>query len=300
MALTLTYHGDFSRVRIEATGLPGADPSWGDAARIWPTWDALAADNPTWGDLADRFTNGAVLRSTDTGRTWQSVRGADRIALAGGVRCNDFEFTPGVENRYRIVDELGRPLAGAAITPELDAVWLKCPVLPFLNLPVDVLTWGTVTRAARAGVFEVVGRAEPVVVTAPRSSREWTLTLVTDDLRRDPAADAEAQADRIEAALAPGEVMLLHVPAGWPVPGGYVHIGDAVRDLQDGHVQGPRIFELPCRTAAAPAPELPGAQFTWAGAARAWTTWAALAADNGTWADVADRFGVPEDLEPGR
>jgi hypothetical protein len=297
MPLTVHYVGDFSRVRIEATGLPDADPTWEDAARIWPTWESLARDNPTWGDLATRFQVGAVVRSIDAGRTWAPVRGAARLPLGGPVRVNDFEFTPGTVHRYRVVDALARPLAGAAITPELDAVWLKCPALPFLNRAVDVLTWGPVTRASRAGVFEVVGRAAPIVVTAPRASREWSMTIATDDLRADPGADAEAQADAIEAALAPGHVMLVHVPAGWPVPGGYVHIGDATRDLMLGHVQGPRVFELPCRTAAAPALDLPATQFTWGAAARTWPSWGALAAANTTWADVPDRFAEPADAE---
>jgi hypothetical protein len=299
MPLRLSYHGDYSRVRIEATGLI-TGLTWEQAAGIWPTWDALAQANPTWGDLTSRFQTATVERSADAGRTWRPVRGAARLPVGSSdsLRVNDFEFTPGRENRYRVVDALGRPLAGAAITPALDRVWLKCPTLPFLNQPVDVLTWGPVARAARAGVFEVLERPEPIIVAAPRASREWTLTLATDDLRVDPVADAEAQANRIEAALAPGEVMLLHVPADWPVPGGYVHIGDIERDLLAGHVQGPRTFTLPCRAAAAPAPELPAAQITWAGVARTWTTWGEAEAAAATWEDLADRFGTPEDLEP--
>jgi hypothetical protein len=94
--------------------------------------------------------------------------------------------------------------------------------------------------------------------------------------------------------------MLLHTPAGWPVPGGYVHIGDTERDTLLAHVHGPRTFTLPCRAAAAPMPELPAAQISWAGVSRTWTTWSEAAQVNLTWEDLADRFGTPKDLEPSR
>lgn len=297
MPFTLEYLGDFSRVRVAASGLDPT-PNWGRTAGVWPTWEALADANPTWGDLMERWRTATVTKTTDAGRTWQTVRGAGALDLdqEGRVDVDDFEFTPGTAHTYRVADALGRAHAEGTITPDLDAVWLKCPTHPYLNRAVDVLTFSPVARPARSALFEVIGRPEPIAVTAPRGAPAWDLRLAADDLRTDPDADPDVWAAWVTAALSLGEVMLLHVPAAWPVPAGYVHIGDAQTGFLAGHAASPGYVDLPCQAVAAPVPDIPAATITWAGTARAHASWADLAADADTWGEVPARWGSPADV----
>lgn len=48
----------------------------------------------------------AVQRSTDGGATWQPVRGASRLGTMGATIVDDFEYTPNVENLYRLLAPL--------------------------------------------------------------------------------------------------------------------------------------------------------------------------------------------------
>ncbi|MFI6302178.1 hypothetical protein ACIBCH_09925 [Amycolatopsis thailandensis] len=73
MTTTSTYMNDLSRVRVSFTGL-----------------DASA-------DVA------LVERSIDGGLNWVTVRGGETVTVTGGVgKIDDYEFTPGVVNTYRV------------------------------------------------------------------------------------------------------------------------------------------------------------------------------------------------------
>lgn len=70
--LTATYLDDLSRVRLELIG-----PTTGVSYRI--------------------------ERSTDGGATWEPVRGAQNMSTLTVAIVDDFEFTPNVENLYRLI-----------------------------------------------------------------------------------------------------------------------------------------------------------------------------------------------------
>lgn len=171
-----------------------------------------------------------------------------------------------------------------SITPTLTQVWLKSLSRPFLNTPVDV--WGTVdvTRRARNGVFDVVGRSAPVAVTDVRGSREFGLRLKTL-----VAQDAE----RLDLVFASGDPFFLHAPPGIPVKSMYVVVGD-VEDEQP--VPDTHLFTLPCIEVAAPAADIVGATMTWQTVINTFATWADVMVANATWADVLDGIADPADI----
>ncbi|GAB3372576.1 hypothetical protein [Amycolatopsis echigonensis] len=81
-AVSATYLDDLSRVRVSWTGFPSAV----DSAR--------------------------VERSTD-GIRWSVVRGGDTVPVSrGGGHVDDYEFTAGAENTYRVSGADGGPIIG--------------------------------------------------------------------------------------------------------------------------------------------------------------------------------------------
>lgn len=141
-----------------------------------------------------------------------------------------------------------------SITPTLDTVWIKVVARPYLNRPVDVVDFSEVTRPARAGVFDVVGRSFPVVVSDVRGSRRWALGVKVD------TADAARDFDLL---LASGEPVFVHVPADCRVPGGYAHVeATAEARPSGGRRSVRRVFTLPLIEVAAPGPDVIGAAGT--------------------------------------
>jgi hypothetical protein len=227
---------------------------------------------------------GTVERSADQVR-WVTVRGGADIALtASAPPLSDYEFADGQVNYYRVV-----PTASVYtddITPSLAGqVWLKSIRYPFLNLPVEVTDVSDVTRPARSGTFDVMGRSAPVAVTAVRGARNYSLTVVVDD------AGAAAL---VNVDYAPGEVVFLQPPDGSELPGGYYLAGDTTETIYP--VSGIRLIAAQLAEVAAPGPDVTGTTIIWQGVIDAYATWSALLADQATWADVLQTVGTPADV----
>jgi hypothetical protein len=251
MAINLTLDTVLSRVRIAGTGL---------AAGL------------------------AVFeRRVGAGTAWTTVRGGEAVAVTGGAASlDDYEFVPGVANDYRIFD--GSLFWQTSITPVQDEVWLKSISRPFLNRPVSVVAHEDISRAARNGIFPIVGRSAPVAITDVRLAREWQMTV---------KADSVSDADAIELVLAGGDPLFIQVPADErDIPGGYVAVGTMVR-RRFGHVSQRRWFDLPCTTIAPPGPGVVGATATWEALVAAYDNWSDVLSAFGSWAAVAEYVADP-------
>lgn len=207
------------------------------------------------------------------------------VPLPGGKILDDYEFTAGVQNHYRVrvYDEGGALLHTYTddITPLLSAPWLKSVARPYLNRSVMIAEAGDFGRRARVGVFDIVGARRPIAVSDVRGGRTYSLTIQTS------TAD---EADAIDALLDGGEVLFLQTPDGYPVPTGYYSVGDSVRSWRNAPpAQVPlRWHTLPLTEAAPPDPSIVGATTTWAAVAARYATWADVVANVATWNDLAD------------
>lgn len=239
MAINLTLDTVLSRVRIAGTGL-AAGP--------------------------------ALFEKSLNALSWTTVRGGESVTVvSGSASLDDYEFSPGVVNHYRIDD--GTDVWQTTITPEQAEVWMKSISRPFLNRPVTVVSHSDITREARNGVFPIIGRSSPVAITDVRLARQWEMTL---------KADSVSDADALELVLAGGDPLYIQVPPdGRDIPGGYVVVGTMTR-RRFGHVSARRWFDLPMTTVAPPGPGVVGATMTWE----------ALVAEFGTWSDVVSAFGT--------
>ncbi|WP_433793935.1 hypothetical protein [Actinoplanes sp. CA-252034] len=260
MSAALTYDGALARVRLSAP-VP--------AAAAYAT--------------VDRTTNGVQ---------WTVVRGAGRLTPAGAtVTVDDYEFPPGQATTYRVraYNSGGVLLATdtAAITAAIDRVWFKNVTRPFLNRPVTVVNRPEIGRKSRAGVFPVLGRSLPIVVSELRGPSQWTLQLRTS---------SAAESRLVELLLASGDVLYLQVPPAYDdVPGGYVHVGDVVwRRLSPLPQDRRYVWTLPMTAVAAPGPDVVGATVTWETLLASFGSWAAIGAAFGSWAEVLEYVSDPE------
>ena len=245
----------------------------------------------TWDDVRTLGT-ASVQRSTN-GITWAPVRGGSGLDGDAGatVSVDDYEFTPGVVNHYRV--QVADPVSGAvlftegeSITPVLDTIWLKSMARPFLNRPVTLTAYSDIARGSRNGVFDIVGRTLPVAVTDVRGSRAMTITVMVPSV---------SEADDLDQVLASGDPILLHVPPDCPIPGMYAVVGTV--SISRRSMRGTRRYlELPLTEVAAPGPDVVGDTVTWQSIVNAFATWDDLVAAEATWHDVAERIGDPGEV----
>lgn len=267
MSLSATYLGDLSRVALSAT-----------------TWGATVTYV-----VVDRFDT-AVLTNPET------VRGGAHIPISTGdtLLLDDYEFTPGVENTYRVraynASNVEVPTYSytATVTPVLTEVWLKSIARPFLNQPVQVVDFSEVELPARGATFEILGRRAPIAVTDVRGSRRFVLVL---------RAQSILDADAIELALSFGDVMLIHVPDDAPLPRSvYAQIGNvSIARAGSRHDTQQRYITIPVTEVAAPAAALVGSTATYGGLAVAFGTYADLTAAFATYLDLAQYVAAPDD-----
>lgn len=245
--------------------------------------------------LAGTFLSPAVYvvfdRTVD-GVSYTTVRGGSGVTVVSqNANADDYEFPPGVPITYRLRGYSALDVLlftdTAAITQDVAAPWIKVPAAPYLNTEVAVLDRSEVTRRSRAGVFDIVGRTNPLMVGDVASSRAYTLQVLTES-----AADES----NLDYLFASGEVVFVQAPlaATW-LPTGYWAVGDANR-IPVSKVSEHRIWSIPLTEVAAPGPEVVGSAYTWASAVAEYATWADLIAGNATWADLLQRTGSPSDV----
>jgi hypothetical protein len=224
----------------------------------------------------------------DAGQVWDyQIQGAAANVLAGAL-----VVTGGAAAISRAIVAAFAPAAyltqqTASITPSLGGmVWFKSLARPFLNRAAIVKDFSEITRPARAGVFEVVGRSLPVAVSDVRGSRRWNLEVLTQ---------TAAEAADFDLLLASGDPLFIQPPADSDVPGGYVTVGDTSQS-RPARKAVRRIFSLPCTEVVPPGPAVVGATVTWQAIINGFATWADVLAAFPTWADVLEYVADPEDV----
>lgn len=262
MAISATYDGVLSRIRLSAT---------------------LLGSTATYA-VFDRTTNGGV--------TYTTLRGGSSVPVASqNASLSDYEWSPGVATTYRVrsynASNVLQQTFTTSITQDLTSVWLKVPAAPFLNQPVTVADVGAVTRKSRSGLFPVVGRSLPVMVGDVAASISYDLQLLT--------ADAGAESD-LDYLFASGEVVFLQLPSTVTnLPGGYFAVGDVSRQATL-RLSPRRLWTVPLTQVAAPGSNVVGSAYTWSSVLADYATWTAEIAANASWSTLLARTGTPSDV----
>lgn len=212
----------------------------------------------------------------------------DSFNVLGGASAISRALIAAFEHQAFLNEQTASILPSLGVDCGETSIWLKSIARPFLNQAVQVVQRPsiTITRPARVGVFDIVGRSYPVAVSDVRTSRRWTMYVRTE---------TGAERDNLDLLLASGDVVLIHASADCTVPAGYVAIGDAT---QETHPLRPlRVtFTLPCTEVAPPGPDVVGAQSTWQSVINAYGTWADVIAAKLTWADLLALVGSPSEV----
>jgi len=262
MALDATYDSVLSRVRLTTT-LLGASATY------------------------------AVFDRTTDALNYTTVRGGSHVAVASQVAAvtDDFEFPVGVATTYRVrsynsSDVLQQTFTDA-ITQDLTSVWFKSFPFAFLNQAQKITDVGSITRTNRSGVFPIMGRSVPVVVSEVRGSRKINLQVntITDDQR-----------DDFDYLLATGDPVFIQAPlSNVIVPTGYFTIDD-YSEVLVGIPSVQRFFNLSLTEVAAPTDDITPVTMTWNGLVNRYPTWADVIAANASWNAVLALVGEPSDV----
>lgn len=243
--------------------------------------------------LPNGYTENGEIISTagdDAAMVW------DRIpqTTATNIPAGAFTVTGGAAAISRGMTVAFEPAAyvtrdTVTITPGMTRIWLKNPRRPNLNTSAFAVTdFSTITRPARAGIVDVIGRTMPVAVTDVRGSRRYTLTVTTVDL---------GAADELDARLAQGDPILVHAPGGvdCPIPTMYAVVGDIDIERHSARTKR-RFFQLPLTEVAAPPGTVYSQTATYADILTAYATYTALLAGEPTYSDVLDYIAPASDV----
>jgi hypothetical protein len=282
--LTATASGALLNASAQNIVTPAlAYESVDSALIVWPAWK-----QDDWTSV-DIVSSGIEIGEPDTttgddqGVVWDYRIPPPPVST---VAARTFVVTGGASAISRggaIVWRANREYQITSITPTLSQVWLKSIGRPFLNTPVIPLRpLPVVETEPRHGVFDIVGRSNPVAVTDVRSSKGYVLRLF---------AETDAERDRIEMFIASGDPVFLHCPAGSPRPGSVYGVFGATS--YDPLVD---VYTMPLRVVAAPGPDVVGATATWQTVVDTYATWADVIAAHATWADLLELVADPNDV----
>ena len=255
----------------------------------------------------DPFTTVLIERS-DNLITWTTVRGAAELELnAGAFTLNDYEFTNGVLNTYRITT-LAPTSCGsvvtASVTPVLTSIWIKSLTRPFLNVEITSVCMGTfgsshpiemlvpgddsVTRRARSGVFPIINRTFPIAVNDIRIGREWSMRIRTW---------TDAALKSIDFLFASGDVLLIQTPTGCAetIASGYITAFDATY-ARHHRYRRRVVWDIPVQEVAAPGPDIVYAEATWQTVLNQFGSWAAVLAAVPSWAALLALLPNPSEV----
>lgn len=194
---------------------------------------------PTWLTME-------LQRSDDGGTTWAYVRGGNNVAVSGSTATIvDYEAGNGVSVEYRARASYlssGQTIVGpwsassSSVAWSAVADWLKHPSHPSLNRKVVIEANPALTRRRPQGVYLVIGRSDPVVVSDVRSLTAGTITFVT-----------ETDQDAVDVlALLAFDVLFLQTRPGARFGQKYLAFGDVTETPpSDKYSQADRWISVP-------------------------------------------------------
>ena len=252
----------------------------GWALKQWTSVATLTGDGGTAGEIGEPTT---TQSSIGQGIVWDWL--VQNTVQPTDVAAGSFVVTGGGSSisRGAVMSLPATPLLQtASITPTLTTLWIKSIGRPFLNTAAVPLKPVPIDESeARNGVFEVIGRSDPVAITDVRANRGYVLRVL---------AETDEEQSRLDLLIESGDPIFLHLPADFPKPSMYAVIGAKSFDPLTG------VYTLPLRKVAAPGPDVVGATATWQTVINTYATWADVIAANATWANLLELVASPSEV----
>jgi hypothetical protein len=213
------------------------------------------------------------VRTSDGGPLQLVTSGSNRVATV-----YDYEAPYGLPVTYSTLEYPSG--VSATVTLAVTVPWLVHIGVPARSQKVTIRELAARTRTVNRGVFEPMGRANPVIVTdGRRKGATSKLQLWTD-------TDAGRRA--MDTLLDDASVLFLNLPASktWGMDSSYIAVGDFTETrLTRLLAHQDRVWDLPFNVVDRP---VGGQQATyvWADVLAKYPTWQALIDANATWAAV--------------
>ena len=216
------------------------------------------------------------------------IRYGEAIPLddAGHVLIEDHEAPFDVALHYLAVqvDPPGSEQGQSqdVIVPSYGYSWLKDPGYPSMNIRIDVVTSiAQLDRPHRAGVFNILDRTNPIVVSARRSGPlgELVCHTLTDGTRTS-----------LRDLLARGSILQLSTPAAYGFGSEYIHVGDT-EEVRVGLAMRPeRRWVMPFIVVDRPdgLSVQPTEEKTWQAVKETYASWAELTASGKTYQQLLE------------
>lgn len=160
--------------------------------------------------------------------------------------------------------------------------WLMNPARPGQNIRVEITGFSEINNAGRTGIFEIVGRSAPVIISDIMESNSFEFTI-------DAATKAEAK--EIAGRLALGDPMFLLVPDPNSDIDTFYFTATSMKRSVDTP-GGSWSVTVSAREVSQPAPAVYGSTYIWNDVATDYVSWTAVLADpqNATWSNLVDRI----------
>ncbi len=239
---------DWAYTQYTVNVIPPADPTsvtaTAESAQGRIKIDVVGSDSPRSVDAVQ------IQRSLDGGVSWEDIRGfgADPYVgiapVSAEVVAWDFEVPNGTPATYRArtlhAYLLGEWAASGWVTSapaswSSNEWWVKHPTDWTRNRVVPIRGQASYTRAAQQGVFKVLGRAEPIVVSG--GDRQLPAGEITFKL-----LDTAIQAD-VDALAGSDVPLLIQAPPSDAWPDRWVRLGDQTRERVVDGFSAPWMFD---------------------------------------------------------
>lgn len=148
------------------------------------------------------------------------------------------------------------------------------------TIPIEILEWTELDRAARRSVLEVVGRADPIVLSDVHTWPKSSLVFLT----RTRSALMSLRSILLEGA----RVILVRTMEGSSLEAAYLHVGD-VKEQRIYEADGAaweRSVEVDAQQVLPPPVTARDSRVNWGDLYGEFATWAEVPANFYTWADV--------------
>ena len=255
------------------------------------TLTATPSDFPPYVTLAIAMTGATITRvkveRLDPDGFWRTIVGGDSVPLvAGQGTTQDHEGPLDKAVQYRasqLVPVGSEVVTSAWVTVNSNGrTYLKDMSNPTLIVEIPVVTSiATLTRNARAGVFSVIDRANPIVVSTRRQGP-------TGEMIAHTLTDAERE--QVVDILTRGVVLLLQTPPPYGFGAQYVSIGDVAEARVGLAYEQSRRWTMPFVVVDRPeglsAPST--IVKTWQAVKDTYPTWGDLKASGKTWRQLLE------------
>lgn len=225
-----------------------------------------------------------VIRTDQTGNQL-AIRDGDPAVLVGGqVVCHDYEAPLDEPVTYQLVTPADfnnvKATSHAVTLPSNGLSWIKNPGLPTLNMPLtlepptDPLVYNTTQ-----GVFQVINRANPVVITSKRS--DFTGTMIGYTFTLD-------ERDSLMALFEDGGILLFQTPFKWALRSNYVAVGNVSEQWVSEDANDPaREWTIPMIAVDRPiGVASAGVGNAWSDVIATYSSWNALKAAKSNWSNL--------------